>query len=91
MENHLLNDKNEILKMSTMIDTLLSQQKIMKDTDKLNEILNFIRKRKSVTKKEVIDFVGWGRGIKWTPYRRALMQHRNIKDINDSEPRYVWT
>ena len=92
--SHIRNNliyKNEILKMSTMIDTLLSQQKIMKDTDKLNEILNFIRKRKSVTKKEVIDFVGWGRGIKWTPYRRALMQHRNIKDINDSEPRYVWT
>ena len=92
--SHIRNNliyKNEILKMSTMIDTLLSQQKIMKDTDKLNEILNFIRERKSVTKKEVIDFVGWGRGIKWTPYRRALMKHRNIKDINDSEPRYVWT
>tara|TARA_B100001248_G_scaffold260981_1_gene250760 strand:- start:114 stop:1448 length:1335 start_codon:yes stop_codon:yes gene_type:complete len=88
---HNLIYKNEISKMSTMIDTLLSQQKIMKDTDKLNEIVDFIRKRKSVTKKEVIDFVGWGRGIKWTPYRRALMQHRNIKDINDSEPRYVWT
>ena len=35
-------------------------------------------------------FVGWGRGIKWSPYRRALMKHPNIYDVNDSEPKYCW-
>ena len=37
-----------------------------------------------------MEFVGWGRGVKWTPYRRALMKHPNIFDVVDSEPKYVW-
>ena len=35
-------------------------------------------------------FVGWGRGIKWTPYRRALMNHPNIFDRMDEHPTYCW-
>ena len=62
----------------------------MGDSDKLKDIINFIRDNKSVTKKELIEWVGWGRGIKWTPYRRALMKHPNIFDVVDSEPKYVW-
>ena len=36
-----------------------------------------------MSKKEMMNFVGWGRGIKWTPYRRALMNHPNIYDVMD--------
>ena len=81
---------DKMMEMSTYMDSLLSKQKVMGDSDKLKDIINFIRDNKSVTKKELIEWVGWGRGIKWTPYRRALMKHPNIFDVVDSEPKYVW-
>ena len=59
-------------------------------SDKLKEIVEFIKKSGSVTKKEMMNFVGWGRGIKWTPYRRALMNHPNIYDVMDEYPVYTW-
>ena len=81
--------KNEIMKMSKYMDDLLARQKVMGDSDKLKEIIEFIRKG-PVTKKELMEFVGWGRGIKWSPYRRALMNHPNIFDVMDDYPMYVW-
>ena len=81
--------KDEIIKMSEYMDDLLARQKVMGDSDKLKEIIEFIKKG-PVTKKEIMDFVGWGRGIKWTPYRRALMKHPNIYDVLDEYPKYVW-
>ena len=81
---------DKMMEMSTYMDSLLSKQKVMGDSDKLKDIINFIRDNKSVTKKELIEWVGWGRGIKWTPYRRALIKHPNIFDVVDSEPKYVW-
>jgi len=61
----------------------------MGDSDKLKEIIDFIKKG-SATKKELMKFVGWGRGIKWTPYRRALMNHPNIFDVRGKYPVYNW-
>ena len=81
--------KNEMIKMSKYMDDLLARQKVMGDSDKLKEIIECIRKG-PVTKKELMKFVGWGRGIKWSPYRRALMNHPNIFDVMDDYPMYVW-
>ena len=81
---------DKMMEMSTYMDSLLSKQKKMSDSTRFQDILEFIQKNKSVTKKELIEFVGWGRGIKWTPYRRALMNHPNVFDVVDSEPKYVW-
>ena len=82
--------KDEVVKMSDYIDDLLSRQKVMGQTKKFDEILEYIKKSKSVSKKDMMDFVGWGRGIKWSPYRRALMNHPNVYDVFDEYPRYVW-
>ena len=82
--------KDEIIKMSEYMNDLLARQKVMGDSDKLKEIIEFIKKSGSVTKKEMMNFVGWGRGIKWTPYRRALMNHPNIYDVMDEYPVYTW-
>ena len=79
-----------MLRMSYLIDRLLSKQKVMGDSDKLKEIIQYIKSSKSVTKQEMMGFVGWGRGIKWTPYRRALMKHPNIYDSNGENPTYSW-
>ena len=82
--------KNEVNKMSSYMNELLLKQKVMGDSDKLKEIIEFIKKNKSVTKKQIMGYVGWGRGIKWTPYRRALMNHPNIFDTMDEYPKYMW-
>ena len=34
--------------------------------------------------------LGWGRGIKFGTYRRALLNHENIYDTIDSTPYYCW-
>ena len=83
--------KDKIVEMNNYMNDLLSSQKVMGESDKLKEIIEFIKKSKSVTKKEIMDFVGWGRGIKWTPYRRALMNHPNIYDVMDEQPKYIWS
>ena len=82
--------KDKVIEMSNYMDDLLSRQKVMGDSDKFKEILDFIRKGGYATKKDINKFVGWGRGIKWSPYRRALMNHPNICDVNDAEPKYCW-
>jgi hypothetical protein len=61
----------------------------MGDSDKLKEIIEFIKKGPA-TKDQIMDFVGWGRGIKWSPYRRALMNHPKIFDVMDDYPMYIW-
>ena len=81
--------KDKIVKMNVYMNDLLSRQKVMGESDKIKEIIDFIKKG-PVTKKEIMEFVGWGRGIKWTPYRRALMKHPNIFDTMDEYPKYVW-
>ena len=81
--------KDKIVEMNKYMDELLSRQKVMGDSNKLKEIIEFIE-RGPATKKQLMEFVGWGRGIKWTPYRRALMNHPNIYDVMDEYPKYIW-
>ena len=83
--------------MNDYMNDLLDRQKSMRapnilsdrKTDRLSEIIELIRKG-ATTKKHIMDHLGWGRGIKWTPYRRALMNHPNIYDVMDEYPTYVW-
>jgi len=82
--------KDKIIEMSKYIDDLLSRQRVMSDSDKFKEIVEFIKTNKEVRKIDLMDWLCWGRGIKWTPYRRALMNHPNIYDINGSNPTYCW-
>ena len=82
--------KDKVVQMSNYMDDLLSRQKVMGNSDKFKEILDFIRKSGYTTKRDVNNFVGWGRGIKWSPYRRALMNHPNVYDVRGEKPKYVW-
>ena len=82
--------KNEIIKMSDYIDNLIKNLRIMSNTEKLFEIVEYIRKNKTVTKQDMVNYLGWGRGIKWSPYRRAILKHPNIFDTMSEHPNYVW-
>ena len=88
--NNKLVYKDKMIEMSDYMDDLLSDQHAMGDSEKFTEIVNWIKNSGKVTKEELIDKLGWGRGIKWTPYRRALMNHPNIYDVNSSTPTYCW-
>ena len=66
--------------------TKLDNLKTISKTESYDKIVKFIRRRKSVTKKEIIEHMGgWGLRIKWTPYRNRL---RNEKDIRLTKNRY---
>ena len=54
------------------------------------ELIEIVKTHGSITKSELFGHMGWGRGIKWTPYRSALMSHPNIFDSTTSEPTYIW-
>ena len=82
--------KNKMIEMSKYMDDLLSRQKVMGNSDKFKEMVEFIKTNKEVRKIDLMDWLCWGRGIKWTPYRRALMNHPNIYDVNGSNPIYCW-
>ena len=89
MGNHLIY-KDKMIEMIEYMDKLVMETHAVKDTDKFKEIVSWIKSAGRLSKEEVIGRLGWGRGIKWTPYRRALMNHPNIFDVNDKEPRYFW-
>jgi len=57
------------------------------DTDTLKRIVNFIQTNRSVTKRQVTDYLEWGVNIKWSGYRNALREHPNIRFTKN---RYEW-
>ena len=55
----------------------------------MKKLLNDIEEKGMMTKRELIT-QRWGSGIKFTPYRRALMKHPNVSDRRQRIPAYVW-
>jgi len=83
--------KDKMIEMSDYMDKLLDKtHKIGDNSGRFKEVVQWIKNSGTVSKEELIDKLGWGRGIKWTPYRRALMNHPNIYDVNGSNPTYCW-
>ena len=82
--------KNEVKAMSDYIDTLVKSTKEVGESETLKKIINWIKKQKKMTKKEIITSLGWGVGIKWSPYRRALLTNPNIYDSMTKYPTYNW-
>ncbi len=62
----------------------------MKESEAVQRITNWIKEEKRLTKKQIIDRLGWGVGIRWTPYRRALLTNPNIYDSMTKDPTYTW-
>ena len=82
--------KDKMIEMNNYMNDLLSRQKVMGDSDKLKQIIGWIKQYGCMSKPDLLSKLNWGRGIKWTPYRRALMKHPNIFDVNQKYPVYHW-
>lgn len=70
--------------------TTLVQTLPIRESTAASQMIHYIRANSCVTKAELIKSLGWGRGISWTPYRRALLQHPNIYDTSGQETIYRW-
>ena len=82
--------KDKTIEMSDYVDELLEQTKTMGESDTFKKIVEWIREERVLSKSQIMKKLGWGRGIKWTPYRRALMKHPNIYDTFQEHPIYCW-
>ena len=87
-ENLLYEDEIDL--MSCYIDDLTSTLR-QTNSEVTKKLSNLIESNNSMTKKELFGKnLGWGRGIKFGAYRRALLNHPNIYDVIDAEPEYFW-
>jgi hypothetical protein len=82
--------KDEIEKMSDYIDQLVDKLPCVGQTEKVDEIIEWIKKEKVISKKNLIDRLNWGVGIKFTQYRRRLLTNPNIYDTISEYPNYCW-
>jgi hypothetical protein len=71
--------------MDTLVASLPSRESSM-----TTQLEQFIYDHAPVSKADVMKSLKWGRGISWTPYRRALLRHPNIHDTTGRESIYQW-
>ena len=75
-----------IHQFNSMIDYAIDELPMLKaDTDSYNKVVDFIHKKKSVTKKEILEYLGWGVRISFSGYRNRL---RNEPTIRFTKNRY---
>ncbi len=73
---------------STMFDSAINSLPILKtDTKSYKKIVNFIKKRGTCTKKDILEYINWGVGIPFSSYRNRL---RSEPDIILSENGYYY-
>ena len=79
-----------IKRLSEDIDaTIKSAPSANPDGEGMRKLLKDIKENVSMTKRELIT-QRWGSGIKFTPYRRALMEHPNVMDSHQRISTYQW-
>jgi hypothetical protein len=47
-------------------------------TETMDRIVNYIKQNKSVSKKDIMEYLGWGVRIPWSPYRNMLRKEQGI-------------
>lgn len=76
--------ESAITQFNNMLDeTILNLKTIKQKTDSYKKIVDFIHTKKSVTKKDIIEHLGWGVRIGFSGYRNKLRQEPTIKFTKD--------
>ena len=76
-----LNSWEEIVKQynSHFVKAEEKLKMVKEDTEGYKKVFDYIHKRGSVTKKELLEYVNWGRGIPFNIYRNRLREEPTIK------------
>jgi len=78
--------ENAIHQFNNMFNKTIDNLPMIKnDTETYQKVLDFIRKKKSVTKSDILNMLNWGVRISFSGYRNKL---RNEKDIRLTKNRY---
>ena len=76
----LMKWENAIHQFNFMINETIDGLPMLKeDTDSYNKVVDFIHKKKSVTKKQILEHLGWGVRISFSGYRNRLRTNPTIK------------
>ena len=81
MELAKKNSWKEVIKLynSHFVEAQKHLKMVKEDTEGYKKVFDYIHKRGSVTKREILEYVNWGRGIPFNIYRNRLRQEPTIK------------
>ena len=68
-----------INQFNDMLNETIDNLPTIGETDSYKRILDFIHKKKSVSKEDILDYLNWGVRISFTSYRNRLRQEPTIK------------
>ena len=75
---------NAIHQFNNMINGAISKLPTLKnDTDTYKSVVDYIHKRKSVSKSDILNFLNWGVRISFSGYRNRLRNEQTIKFTKD--------
>ena len=73
-----------IHQFNNMINKTTDKLKVIGDkSESYKKIVDFIHTKKSVSKKDILEYLGWGVRISFTPYRNKLRNEPTIKFTKD--------
>ena len=72
-----------INQFNNMLNETIDNLPTIGETDSYKKILDFIHKKKSVSKEDILDYLNWGVRISFTSYRNRLRQEPTIKFTKD--------
>ena len=72
-----------INQFDNMLNETISNLPTIGETDSYKRILDFIHKKKSVSKADILDYLNWGVRISFTSYRNRLRLEPTIKFTKD--------
>jgi glycosyltransferase involved in cell wall biosynthesis len=71
--------ESAINQFNDMLNETIDNLPMIGETDSYKRILDFIHKKKSVSKEDILDYLNWGVRISFTSYRNRLRQEPTIK------------